>query len=111
MGTMAHHHLIPGNPGRKLSDIYGLVVPLCPRCHERVHSKDGVGELKVLRQYGQRLCMHREKWTVDQFRQVFGKNYLDEEENEIVEPSVYSREDDERPGTQENADGESGLHG
>lgn len=79
-GEMAHHHLIPGTPGRKLSDVYGLIVPLCPRCHERIHGKYGSGELKVLRQYGQRLCMHEMGWTVDEFRQVFGKNYLDDEE-------------------------------
>ena len=80
MGQMAHHHLIPGVPGRKLSEVYGLVVPLCPRCHERIHGKYGANELKMLRQYGQRLCMHDMQWTVDEFRQVFGKNYLEDDE-------------------------------
>lgn len=77
-GQMAHHHLIPGTPGRQLSEKYGLVVALCPRCHERIHGKYGADELRMLRQYGQRLCMHNEKWTVDQFREVFGKNYLED---------------------------------
>lgn len=79
-GEMAHHHLIPGNPGRKLSEVYGLVVPLCPRCHEWIHSRDGVADLKMLRTVGQRKCMHDMGWSADQFRAVFGKNYLQQEE-------------------------------
>jgi hypothetical protein len=78
VGEMAHHHLIPGYPGRKLSEVYGLVVPLCPRCHWRIHN-ESPEELMMLRQYGQRLCMYREKWTVDDWIKVFGKNYLKEE--------------------------------
>jgi len=77
-GQMAHHHLIPGKPGRQLSEKYGLVVPLCPRCHEFVHSGKVLGTkaLHQMRRYGQMLCMEKQGWTEDQFREVFGKSYL-----------------------------------
>jgi hypothetical protein len=75
---MAHHHLIPGNPGRKLSDRYGLVVPLCPRCHELVHSGSmyGTKALHRLVRYGQLKAMEEQGWTEDEFRAVFGKSYI-----------------------------------
>ncbi len=75
---MAHHHLIPGKPGRQLSEQYGLVVALCPRCHEFIHSgmPEGVKALKRLRRYGQLKAMQEQGWTEDQFRQRFGKSYL-----------------------------------
>ncbi len=77
-GQMAHHHLIPGKPGRQLSEKYGLVVPLCPRCHELVHSGKitGVKALHRLRRYGQLKAMKEQGWTEDEFRSVFGKSYL-----------------------------------
>lgn len=78
VGEMAHHHLIPGNPGRKLSDQYGLVVPLCPRCHEFVHSGKPTASkvLNQMRRYGQMIAMQEQGWTEDDFRRVFGKSYL-----------------------------------
>lgn len=78
-GQMAHHHLIPGNPGRKLSEKYGLVVPLCPKCHEFIHSgkPTSAKTLQQLRRYGQIKCMSEQGWTEDQFREVFKKNYLE----------------------------------
>ena len=77
-GQMAHHHLIPGKPGRQLSEKYGLVVPLCPRCHEFVHSGNlgGTKALNQMRRYGQLKAMKEQGWTEDQFREVFGKSYL-----------------------------------
>jgi len=77
-GQMAHHHLIPGTSGRKLSEKYGLVVALCPRCHEFIHSgkPTGVKALQRLRRYGQLKAMQEQNWTEDQFRQHFGKSYL-----------------------------------
>lgn len=78
-GQMAHHHLIPGKPGRQLSEQFGLVVPLCPKCHDFIHSGKpaGVKALKQLRRYGQLKCMAEHNFTEEDFRQVFGKSYLD----------------------------------
>lgn len=82
-GEMAHHHLIPGNPGRKLSDKYGLVVPLCPKCHEFLHSSkpSGIKAMKRAIRYGQLRCMAEQHWTEEQFREVFRKSYLEEDTN------------------------------
>lgn len=77
-GMMAHHHLIPGKPGRQLSEKYGLVVALCPKCHEFIHGNEitGVKALHRLRRYGQLKAMEEQGWTEDEFRSVFGKSYL-----------------------------------
>ena len=77
-GQMAHHHLIPGTPGRRLSEEYGLIVPLCPKCHEFVHSgkPTAIKALKQMRRFGQLKAMKEQGWTEDQFRSVFGKSYL-----------------------------------
>lgn len=80
VGQMAHHHLIPGRGTRLLCDRYGLVVALCPQCHEFIHgsSKSGIQALKRLRRYGQLKAMEEQHWTEEEFRMVFGKSYLEE---------------------------------
>jgi hypothetical protein len=35
--------------------------------------------MQYLHEYGQRLAMEQEGWTKEEFMQVFGKNYLQEE--------------------------------
>lgn len=77
-GQMAMHHLIPGKPGRQLSERYNLVVPICPTCHEFIHSSSvkGIKTLRDLRKFGQKKAMAEQGWTEDEFRQVFGKSYL-----------------------------------
>ena len=77
----AHH--IFGGANRKLSEKYALVVPLCHnRCHE--NGKDAVhrnaATAQALHEFGQRLCMERMGWSIEEFRAVFGRNYLPEEE-------------------------------
>ena len=72
-----HHIFTAAN--RKKSDYYGLYVYLCHnRCHlngeEAVHrNRDTMQELH---EYGQRLAMEEQGWTVDEFRLEFGKNYI-----------------------------------
>lgn len=82
-GDRLDRHHIFGGSRRKLSEKYGLVVYLC---HERCHI---FGEYSVhqnaltmqyLHEYGQRKAMKENNWTIEQFREVFGANYLDEEE-------------------------------
>lgn len=79
-GQMAHHHLIPGTPGRALSERYGLVAALCPKCHAFIHGSApaGIKALQRLRRYGQLTAMREQGWTEDDFRAVFGKSYLEE---------------------------------
>lgn len=75
----AHH--IFGGANRKLSEKYGLVVPLCHhRCHESgsmaVHRSAETAQR--LHEWGQRKAMEEQGWSIAEFRAVFGRNYLPE---------------------------------
>ena len=37
--------------------------------------------MQYLHEYGQRKAMQENNWTIEQFREVFGKNYIDTEES------------------------------
>ncbi len=81
---LERHHIF-GGPYRDKSEQYGLVVYLCGnRCHRL--GKDAVHRSArtrtLLRQYGQKKAMAEQGWTVDEFRAVFGKNYLEEGETD-----------------------------
>lgn len=76
------HHIF-GGALRSKSDKYGLTVYLCgEKCHrlgENSVHKNADTMLK-LKQYGQRKAMKENNWTINEFRQQFYKNYLDEME-------------------------------
>ena len=81
-GPLDLHHIF-GSSNRKKSEKYGLVVYLChDSCHifgeKAVHNNAEI--MQVLHEYGQRKAMRENGWTVDDFRRVFGKNYIDTEE-------------------------------
>lgn len=67
-----------GNPGRKKSERYGLKVYLCHYCHNE--PPNGVHQNKerrrLLQARAQSVAMERYKWSVEDFIQQFGKNYL-----------------------------------
>lgn len=74
------HHIFGGSR-RKLSEKYGLVVYLCgERCHRTgklsVHQNSMT--MDYVHKYGQRLAQKENGWTVEQFREIFGANYLDD---------------------------------
>lgn len=76
------HHIYSG-ANRKLSDKYGLVVLLCGnRCHRTgAYSAHQNAEIAhYLHRYGQQKAMQEQGWTTEDFRKVFGKNYLDQED-------------------------------
>lgn len=70
-GQLAHHHLI-GGPYRKKSDELGLVIPLCPACHEKVHRERKT--MLQLRRYAE-LRMLQEGWTRERWLAEFDKDY------------------------------------
>lgn len=75
---LERHHIFGGN-NRKWSEKYGLTVYLCgERCHRNgeysVHRNADISE--YLHRYGQEKAMKENSWTKEQFRDVFGKNYL-----------------------------------
>ena len=72
------HHIFNGTANRKKSEKYGLTVHLCHWCHNEPpngahYNQDADTRLK---QIGQKAAMNEYGWTVDEFREVFGKNYL-----------------------------------
>ena len=83
---LEEHHVIGGNPGRKLSTKYGLMVYLCAEHHrtskEAVH-KNRENRIK-LQSEAQKAFM--EKYPEKDFKEIFGKNYITDEEAAAVEP-------------------------
>lgn len=72
------HHLF-GGANRTKSEKYGLTVWLCHnRCHIfGKYSAHQNGEvMQYLHKYGQRKAMQEQNWTVEQFIEEFGRNYL-----------------------------------
>jgi hypothetical protein len=57
-------------------------VLLCRNCHTQskysVHQNADVAD--YLHRYGQQKAMAENGWSIAEFRKIFGKNYLDEEE-------------------------------
>ncbi len=84
-GTQDHldiHHIFSG-AYRSKSERFGLTVLLCHRrCHisgpSAAHRSPDTAQR--LHEYGQRKAMREQGWTIEQFRQQFGRNYIDEEE-------------------------------
>ena len=81
-GERLERHHIFGGVNRPKSEKYGLVVYLCGEsCHRTgeysAHRNADVAA--YLHRYGQEKAMKEQGWTAEQFRNVFGKNYLQEE--------------------------------
>lgn len=77
------HHIF-GGANRRLSEQYGACVYLCANtCHRSgkaaVHNNAETAQR--LHEYGQRKLMEENGWDVEDFRLVFGKNYLGEDED------------------------------
>lgn len=77
---LERHHIF-GAAYRDKSERYGLTVYLCgERCHrnglEAVHRCKRT--MDILHRYGQRKVMQEQGWDVNQFREEFGKNYLED---------------------------------
>jgi hypothetical protein len=73
------HHVYFGTANRKKSEKYGLKVYLHHRkCHifgrESVHGNAGVD--RALKARVQQMAMEHYGWSVEDFRKIFGKNYL-----------------------------------
>ncbi len=73
-----HRHEVFFGKNRQKSIKYGLVVFLKPEMHNMSHF--GVHfnhEFDLyLKQIGQKAAMDYYGWDIDQFREIFGKNYL-----------------------------------
>ena len=70
------HEFIHGF-NREKSKMFGLWSDLCEDCHRRVHNADSELDWK-LKEIAQRRAMERFGWSVEDFREIFGRNYLTE---------------------------------
>ena len=78
-GDPLERHHIFGGSNRNNSEKYGLVVYLSGNeCHRNgkhaVHKDKYI--MEFLHKYGQGKAMRENNWTVEQFREIFGKSYL-----------------------------------
>lgn len=75
-------HHVYGAAYRRKSERYGLKVYLCHFCHNEppygVHQDKE--RQRWLQSEVQRIAMEHYGWTEEEFRAMFGRSYLDEEE-------------------------------
>ena len=69
-------HEIYNAANRKKSKAYGLWVWLCHGCHMRITHENGK-ERMLLKEKSQERALEYYRWTAEDFRARFGKNYLD----------------------------------
>lgn len=74
--NLEEHHVF-GGMNRKISEKYGLKVYLTREEHT---GRNGVHQNREksdsLKAYAQRAAMEHYGWNIDQFRIIFGKNYI-----------------------------------
>lgn len=74
-GDLARHEVYYGTAYRSRSKELGLWVNVCPECHAEIHDK--VDDLdKQLKKITQMKAMLHYGWSVEEFRNRFGKNWL-----------------------------------
>lgn len=73
---LQRHEVFHG-ANRAKSKALGCWVHLCYECHMKLHQKDN-GLDRRLKHNMQRIAMREYGWSIPQFRERFGKNYLDE---------------------------------
>ena len=78
-GDLVRHEVFGGS-NRQKSKAYGVWVLLCPRCHIDLHHNPE--KWKWLNVTAQRNAMAHYGWTIDDFRERFGKNYVEIQEHE-----------------------------
>lgn len=74
-----HIHHVMNGANKKKSEKYGLMIPVCAICHNRIHCGTSADELNMLKvkQLGQR--KFEELYPRELWMQEFGKNYLMED--------------------------------
>ena len=76
---LEEHHCFHAS-NRKISEKYGLKVWLCHYCHNE--PPNGIHQNKknreALQDKVQRIAMEHYGWDVEDFRKIFGRNYLKE---------------------------------
>lgn len=74
VGDTARHEILHG-ANRSISKKTGLWIAVCPRCHTLIHQEDN-GKYLYLKEKAQEKYMHEYNVSIDEFRILFGRNYL-----------------------------------
>lgn len=89
VGATEKHHIFGGGM-RDLSEKYGLTMHLCHSCHNE--SPNGLhynaNFANATKEYAQYVAMRHYKWSVEDFRKLFRKNYLEDEEIEEIKRAI-----------------------
>ena len=71
------HHIFYGTHARKMSEKYGLKIPLCVRHHTSdmgVHFNSALDEqIKII---AQKKAMEHYNWTKEDFINIFGRSFI-----------------------------------
>lgn len=78
------HHVVFGTSNRRLSERYGLKVYLCMKHHGHDGGPDAVHRNKDIRRMLDKEAQKafESRYPDEDFRMIFGKNYLDEADRE-----------------------------
>ena len=76
-GDLVRHEVFHGSLYRTRSKELGCWVHLCPDCHHALHNTNSRLD-KHLKEITQKEVMHHYRWSTEDFRKHFGKNYLEE---------------------------------
>lgn len=74
---LERHHIF-GASNRKKSEKYGLTVDLCAECHRtgKKAAHKNFETMQYLHEYGQQLAMEKHNLSAEEFRSIFGMNYI-----------------------------------
>lgn len=73
-----HWHHIFNASNKKRSEKYGAMIHVCYQCHEQIHRK----EMDKYKQIGQKGVMDIYQMSEQDFREIFGRSYLKENDYE-----------------------------
>jgi len=70
--AMHFHHMLMGSKHRLLADEDGLIIRLCPACHEAAHKDKELQ--KTIKQMAQK--KYEKKHSREEWMKRYGRNYL-----------------------------------
>lgn len=73
---VVRHEIFQGVGRRDKCKKYGLWITVCPTCHSFIHNNPQNKSVRELDEQAQHQAMEKYGWSVAEFRDRFGKNYI-----------------------------------
>lgn len=70
---LQRHEVFHG-ANRQKAKAYGCWIEVCPNCHDKIHHSDSALDWG-LKGWMQGLCLKHYGWSLEKFRQIFGRVY------------------------------------